>query len=121
MTREEAIRFAECLKHNWTVNLNDVPEFARIAIEALSKPEIIRCKDCVHFDPPHVENDGKRIEYDELPKDAFDPLGTGLVNIEYGINVGGRCTVDYNVGYADDKRVYRDTKDYCSKGMRVEK
>ena len=38
MTREEAIHFAECLKHNWTIDFNDMEEFCDMAIEALSEP-----------------------------------------------------------------------------------
>lgn len=80
--------------------------------------DIVRCKECVYYDPPHVEDDGKRIEYKDLPKEAFDPLGTGLVNVSYGVNIGGRCCVDYNCGYAEDKRVYRAEDNFCSRGKR---
>ncbi len=78
--------------------------------------DIVRCGECVYYDPPHVDDKGKRIEYKDLPKEAFDKLGTGLVNLSYGINVGGRCCVDYNCGYAEDKRVYRAEDDFCSRG-----
>ena len=37
MTREEAIHFAECLKHNWTIDFNDMEDFCDMAIEALSE------------------------------------------------------------------------------------
>ena len=37
MTREEAIHFAECLKHNWTIDFNDMEEFCDMAIEALQR------------------------------------------------------------------------------------
>ena len=80
--------------------------------------EVVRCKDCLYYDPPHVEDAGVRYEYKDMPEEAFDELGTGLVHLEYGINVGGRCCKDYNVGYAEDKRVYRTKNDYCSKGVR---
>lgn len=36
MNREEAIHFAECLKHNWTIDFNDMEDFCDMAIEALS-------------------------------------------------------------------------------------
>jgi len=79
---------------------------------------IVRCKNCIYYDPPHVENNGVRYEYAEMPKEAFDELGTGLVNVEYGINVGGRCTRDYNTGYDDDKRVYVPENNYCGRAER---
>lgn len=35
MTKEEAIHFAECLKHNWTIDFNDMEDFCDMAIETL--------------------------------------------------------------------------------------
>ena len=86
--------------------------------ERRKAPEIVRCKNCIYYDPPHVENNGVRYEYAEMPKEAFDELGTGLVNVEYGINIGGRCTRDYNTGYDDDKRVYVPENNYCGRAER---
>lgn len=87
--------------------------------EPSAQPEIIRCKDCIYYDPPHVENNGVRYEYDEMPADAFDALGTGLVNAEYGINIGGRCCVDYYCKhYSDDKRVFVREDNYCGRAER---
>ena len=87
-------------------------------LECEVQPEVVRCKNCIYYDPPHVENNGVRYEYAEMPKEAFDELGTGLVNVEYGINVGGRCTRDYNAGYDDDKRVYVPENNYCGRAER---
>ncbi len=83
-----------------------------------AQPEIIRCKDCIYYDPEHVENNGIRYEYKDMPKEAFDELGTGLVNIGYGINIGGRCCRDYNVGYSEDKRVFVSETNYCGRAER---
>ena len=84
------------------------------------QPEITRCKDCIYYDPPHVEkNNGVRYEYDEMPADAFDALGAGLVTAKYGINVGGRCCVDYYCkNYSDDKRVFVREDNYCGRAER---
>ena len=87
-------------------------------IDSAPSIDIVRCKECIYYDPPHVDDNGKRIEYKDLPKEAFDKLGTGFVDMSYGINVGGRCCVDYNCGYAEDKRVYRAEDNFCSKGRR---
>ena len=81
-------------------------------------PEIVRCGECIYYDPPHVENNGVRYEYTEMPADAFDVLGTGLVTTEYGINIGGRCCRDYNAGYDDDKRVYVPENNFCGRAER---
>lgn len=37
MTKEEAIHFAECLKHNYTINFADMEVFCDMAIEALEQ------------------------------------------------------------------------------------
>ena len=104
---------------------NDGGYFGTIPSEVITgelpsaQPEVIRCKDCIYYDPPHVENNGVRYEYDEMPADAFDALGTGLVNAEYGINIGGRCCVDYYCkSYSDDKRVYVREDNYCGRAER---
>ena len=80
-----------------------------------AQPEIIHCCDCIYYDPEHIEKNGVRYEYKDMPKAAFDILGTGLVNSEYGINVGGRCCRDYNVGYSEDKRVFVSKHNYCGR------
>ena len=105
-------------------NAKAVKGYVRLVKDRLERlpsaqPEIIRCKDCIYYDPPHVENNGVRYEYDEMPADAFDALGTGLVSAEYGINIGGRCCVDYYCkNYSDDKRVFVREDNYCGRAER---
>ena len=83
------------------------------------KQELIRCKDCKYFDPPHVEKNGERYEYNEFPKEAFDLFGIG-VTVTYGTNVGGRCTYYNMSGYPEDKSVYVPTDNYCGRAERKE-
>lgn len=86
------------------------------------KHELIRCKDCIYYDPPHVENNGERHEYSEFPPEAFDTcLLNGTVTIEYGINIGGRCCRDCYSGYSDDKRVFVASDNYCGRAEPKEK
>jgi len=80
--------------------------------------KVVRCKDCIYYDPPHIRDGDKRYEYSDMPKDAFDELGTGLVHVEYGINVGGRCCVDSGKGYSEDKRVFVSELNYCGRGYK---
>ncbi len=82
--------------------------------------EVIRCKDCIYYDPPHVEDHGERRDYIDMPREAFDKLGTGFVNSLYGVNVGGRCCRDYNAGYSEDKRVYVSESNYCGRAKRAD-
>ena len=123
ISREDAIRWVKTECNPYGKPTLDF-ESGKKAIEHLEQmpsvqPEIIRCKDCIHYDPPHVENNGVRYEYDEMPADAFDALGTGLVNAEYGINIGGRCCVDYYCkNYSDDKRVFVREDNYCGRAER---
>lgn len=108
-------------KWQWANGFNTGVVAARIQLKKVpsAQPEIVRCKDCIYYDPPHVENNGVRYEYDEMPADAFDALGTGLVNAEYGINIGGRCCVDYYCkNYSDDKRVFVREDNYCGRAER---
>lgn len=82
--------------------------------------EVVRCKDCIYYDPPHVEDHGERRDYIDMPREAFDKLGTGFVNSLYGVNVGGRCCRDYNAGYSEDKRVYVSESNYCGRAERAD-
>ena len=118
ISRQAAI--GEVKKHYRAYD-NDLLELITFDIERLPsvQPEIIHCGECIYYDPPHVEKENVRYEYSEMPKEAFDVLGTGLVSVEYGINVGGRCCVDYYCkNYPDDKRVYVPKDNYCGRAER---
>jgi len=86
-----------------------------ITYEVHQKGSLIRCRDCKYYDPPHVENNGERHEYSEFPPEAFDILLDRSVTVEYGINVGGRCTYYNMCGYPDDKSVFVPADNYCSR------
>jgi hypothetical protein len=85
-----------------------------------AEPEITMCKDCIYYDPPHIEKDGQRYEYKDMPPEAFDPFTKKYVSSSYGINVGGRCCRDYERGYSEDKRVYVPETNYCGRAERKE-
>ena len=85
-----------------------------------AEPEITMCKDCIYYDPPHIEKDGQRYEYKDMPPEAFDPFTKKYVNSSYGINIGGRCCRDYECGYSEDKRVYVPETNYCGRAERKE-
>ena len=46
MTNGEAIHFAECLKHNYTINFADMEVFCDMAIKALEQEPFIN-KPCI--------------------------------------------------------------------------
>ena len=95
-----------------------------LAIEALKQAEIVRCKDCKHYNPPHIEyNDGTRKDYPD-----------GFVTVDIGVNVGGKCenstTTMRTYCLAHDREnpddfeelvIYRQPMEYCSFGEKAEK
>lgn len=84
----------------------------------VSAENVVRCKDCCHWKPPHIRlNDGKQRAYKPGDKDN-DPLGIG-VSCDIGINVGGKCWLDYKTGYGEDKRVFRGENDFCSRADKL--
>ena len=80
--------------------------------------EIVRCKDCQHWKPPHILlNDGKQRSYKVGEREQY-PFGIGVTS-NVGINIGGKCWVEYNCGYSEDKRVFRKETDFCSRAERL--
>ena len=49
MTREEAIKWQEAFKKTYGNFPPEATEACDMAIEALEKPEIVHCKDCVYW------------------------------------------------------------------------
>ena len=84
-----------------------------------AKAELILCKDCIYYDPPHIEHDGQRYEYKDMPPEAFG-IDETYVSVAYGINMGGRCCRDYECGYSEDKRVFVPETNYCGRAERKE-
>lgn len=83
-------------------------------------PEIIRCKDCQHWKPPHVElTDGRQRSYKEDDKNDSFGIGVFGVSLDVGINIGGRCWFEYNRGYGRDMRVWRGENDFCSRAEKL--
>jgi hypothetical protein len=120
ISRQAAID-ATWFEPSYTDPLNVLTEVRdRLKVLPPAQPEVIHCCDCIYYDPEHIEKNGVRYEYKDMTKDAFDILGTGLVTSEYGINVGGRCCRDYNVGYSEDKRVFVSKQNYCGRAKITE-
>ena len=75
--------------------------------------EVVRCKDCKHFQPRFVlTNDGERRPYTE------EEIKNGkMVNGKVGINCGSRCE---RFGYWEENKipVWFSENDFCSYGER---
>ncbi len=79
--------------------------------------EVVRCKDCWYYHKAHILcNDKTEKDISEFPKESIDFTG-GFVTSKYGINVGGKCELEKNCGYAEDKSVFREPNDFCSRGQ----
>lgn len=86
--------------------------------------EVVRCKDCRWYDPPHIQyRDGTRKDVEE---------NYPHVTVDVGINVGGRCVhhpgiKTYCLSHDrenpedyEDIVIFRNPDDYCSCGERRE-
>lgn len=100
------------IDNDFEMLINDAP-----TIDAV---EVVRCKDCKWYDPPHIEyNDGSREDYP-----------TRFVTIDEGINIGGKCTNKKSVYCCNHDRedpedqqeivIFRSPEDFCSYGERSE-
>lgn len=83
-----------------------------------NEEEIVHCKDCKWYDPPHIKyNNGTRENVDE---DAE------LVTADVGVNVGGKCIAMHKIYCTAHDRenpndyeeivMFRSPDDYCSYG-----
>lgn len=86
----------------------------------MEMPEIVRCKDCKWYDPPHIKyNDGTMENVDE---DAE------LVTADVGINVGGKCIAMHKIHCTAHDRenpndyeeivMFRSPDDFCNYGKK---
>ena len=76
--------------------------------------EVVRCKDCVYFQPNYVlTNDGERRPYTDKEKEH----DFGIVNMEKGINCGSRCE-RYEKWEENNIPVWCNENDFCSYGKR---
>ena len=134
LDREKVIKGLECcIRHGENAEVgcgkkNECPyernglkcwlDLNRDSLALLKEQEIVRCKDCCHWKPPHIVlNDGRQRAYVEGDKDN-DPFGIG-VSADVGLNVGGKCWVSHNCGYGRDMRVFRQENDYCSRAVKL--
>lgn len=77
--------------------------------------QVVRCKMCKHWKSPRVRlANGRERQY--RPDDMLDEICHRYITAETGINVGGQCWVEYNRGWAEDKTVFRNENDFCSRG-----
>lgn len=112
MTREEAIEWLTDIKNiteNWAQE-----EALDIAIEAL-QTNLVRCKDCKHYEPAHIlHKDGTKTYVNENDE---------WVTADIGINVGGKCQnsgvkIHCIAHNCKEIVIFRNPMDHCSYGER---
>ena len=72
MTLEQAIEHAEdvaisAIGCECREEHRQLAAWLRELAERRKAPEIVHCGECAYYDPPHVENNGVRYEYTEMP------------------------------------------------------
>lgn len=88
---------------------------------AVDAAPVVRCKDCIYFHEAHVLcNDGTEKPFSAFPKEAFGVFGDCCVKSDYGINIGAQCEIEKHSGYSEDKSVFRNPEDFCSRGARMD-
>ena len=80
-------------------------------IENGTLKEVVRCKDCVYFQPEYVEMENK----ERRPYTEEEIKNGKFVSIEKGINCGSRCE---RFGYWEKNSypVWFNENDFCSYG-----
>ena len=87
-------------------------------MESLVCKRLVRCKNCIFWKPKHVkQKDGTERPYTDEEKQGNDLLICPSVTANVGINVGPQCFVEYNTGWNEDKTVFRNDDDYCSRAI----
>ena len=81
----------------------------------VSDERVVRCENCKWWKADRVRlPNGRERKY--LPDDVMDGLLGRYVSCDVGINMGAQCFVEYNRGWDEDKTVFRNADDYCSRG-----
>ena len=85
-------------------------------IENRTLKEVVRCKDCVYFQPEYVEMENK----ERRPYTKEEIKNGKFVSLEKGINCGSRCE---RFGYWDENQypVWFNENDFCSYGKPKQK
>ena len=80
-------------------------------IENGTLKEVVRCKDCVYFQPEYVEMENK----ERRPYTEEEIKNGKFVSIEKGINCGSRCE-RFNYWKKNSYPVWFNENDFCSYG-----
>ena len=118
LTKWETSKGVKCVKY-WQYSQEQIAERLAILedkIENGTLKEVVRCKDCVYFQPEYVEMENK----ERRPYTEEEMKNGEFVSIEKGINCGSRCE---RFGYWEKNSypVWFNENDFCSYGKPKQK
>ena len=113
LTKWETSKGVKCVKY-WQYSQEQIAERLAILedkIENGTLKEVVRCKDCVYFQPEYVEMENK----ERRPYTEEEIKNGKFVSFEKGINCGSRCE---RFGYWEKNSypVWFNENDFCSYG-----
>ena len=113
LTKWETSKGVKCVKY-WQYSQEQIAERLAILedkIENGTLKEVVRCKDCVYFQPEYIEMENK----ERRPYTEEEIKNGKFVSIEKGINCGSRCE---RFGYWEKNSypVWFNENDFCSYG-----
>lgn len=113
LTKWETSKGVKCVKY-WQYSQEQIAERLALLedkIENGTLKEVVRCKDCVYFQPEYVEMENK----ERRPYTEEEIKNGKFVSMEKGINCGSRCE---RFGYWEKNSypVWFNENDFCSYG-----
>ena len=76
---------------------------------------VVLCKDCRFWRDRYIkQNDGVERKYTDKDVDALGIKDS--VTLDVGVNVGAMCRYEDGRGWRNDKSVFRNKDDFCSRG-----
>lgn len=97
MTREDAIHFANCLKNNYTIDLNDMQAFCDEAIKALEQEPISDILEDIYFD---IEKEYEDCVIGKLDDDEMCPCFRRITDIYGVLDIIDKYIDKYKAEYA---------------------
>ena len=113
LTKWETSKGVKCVKY-WQYSQEQIAERLALLEDKIDNgtlKEVVRCKDCVYFQPEYVEMENK----ERRPYTEEEIKNGKFVSIEKGINCGSRCE---RFGYWEKNSypVWFNENDFCSYG-----
>ena len=113
LTKWETIKGVKCVKY-WQYSQEQIAERLALLEDKIENgmlKKVVKCKDCVYFQPEYVEMENK----ERRPYTEEEIKNGEFVSIEKGINCGSRCE-RFNYWEKNSYPVWFNENDFCSYG-----